>query len=207
MSSYSGGSTSTEAYDAVSSGRSRHAESVKISHAPSQAGYGALPQIFFSVVHNPTPPIAKTRTQAPNTARPSLPPPPTIKGGPGTCGPAQCSASFQPAHRDMPGRQAQLLSGGGLPPGLSGGEPAYINASKPPDGRARRRSMRGHTRFSWRISGRARHIGRKWPRPWSMKTANTWSIFDTTDATRVRARGLPLRQSRCCLLVAQVLFD
>lgn len=77
----------------------------------------------------------------------------------------------------------------------------------PPDGRARRRSMRGHTRFSWRISGRARHIGRKWPRPWSMKTANTWSIFDTTDATRIRARGLPLRQSRCCLLVAQVLFD
>ncbi len=132
MSGYSGGSTPTEAYDAVSSGRSRHAESVKISHAPSQAGYGALPQIFFSVVHDPTQPIAKTRTQAPNTARPSLPTTPTIKDGPGTCGPAQCSASFQPAHRDVPGRQAQLLSGGGLPPGLSGGEPAYINASKPP---------------------------------------------------------------------------
>lgn len=54
VSGYSGGAASTASYDAVSSGRSGHAESVEISYDPALVSYGALLQIFFSVAHDPT---------------------------------------------------------------------------------------------------------------------------------------------------------
>lgn len=54
VSGYSGGSAATASYNQVSSGRTAHAESVEVSYDPAQVSYGALLQIFFSVVHDPT---------------------------------------------------------------------------------------------------------------------------------------------------------
>ncbi len=54
VSGYSGGSAPTAAYDLVSRGSTGHAESVEVTYDPAQVSYGALLQIFFSVVHDPT---------------------------------------------------------------------------------------------------------------------------------------------------------
>ena len=64
-SGYSGGSKSTADYDAVSSGRTEHAESVMIKYDPSQISYGKLLKIFFSVAHDPT----QLNRQGPDTGR------------------------------------------------------------------------------------------------------------------------------------------
>jgi peptide-methionine (S)-S-oxide reductase len=53
-SGYSGGSASTARYDLVSSGRSAHAEAVRIVYDPAQVSYGQLLKVFFSVAHDPT---------------------------------------------------------------------------------------------------------------------------------------------------------
>jgi peptide-methionine (S)-S-oxide reductase len=53
-SGYSGGAAGTAQYDKVSSGRTGHAESVKITYDPSQVTYGQLLKVFFSVAHDPT---------------------------------------------------------------------------------------------------------------------------------------------------------
>ena len=54
VSGYSGGSADTAKYDAVSSGSTGHAESVRISYDPSRISYGQLLQVLFSVAHDPT---------------------------------------------------------------------------------------------------------------------------------------------------------
>ena len=51
---YSGGSAQTAQYETVSTGMTRHAESVKITYDPSQVTYGQLLKVFFSVAHDPT---------------------------------------------------------------------------------------------------------------------------------------------------------
>jgi peptide-methionine (S)-S-oxide reductase len=53
-SGYAGGSAADANYDAVSSGATRHAESVRIVYDPAQISYGRLLKIFFSVAHDPT---------------------------------------------------------------------------------------------------------------------------------------------------------
>lgn len=53
-SGYVGGAAGDADYDAVSSGRSGHAESVKVVYDPSQISYGQLLKVFFSVAHDPT---------------------------------------------------------------------------------------------------------------------------------------------------------
>ena len=53
-SGYAGGTAETARYEVVSSGRTGHAESVKITYDPSQVSYGQLLKIFFSVAHDPT---------------------------------------------------------------------------------------------------------------------------------------------------------
>ena len=53
-SGYSGGTRSTADYDLVSSGATKHAESVRIQYNPAVVGYGELLHIFFSVAHDPT---------------------------------------------------------------------------------------------------------------------------------------------------------
>jgi peptide-methionine (S)-S-oxide reductase len=54
VSGYSGGSVASAHYEAVSTGRTGHAESVKITYDPSQISYSDLLRIFFSVAHDPT---------------------------------------------------------------------------------------------------------------------------------------------------------
>lgn len=54
VSGYTGGSVVRPSYETVSSGRSGHAESVRIVYDPSRLSYGKLLQVFFSVAHDPT---------------------------------------------------------------------------------------------------------------------------------------------------------
>ncbi len=54
VSGYSGGKAATASYEAVSTGESEHAESVKITYDPSQISYDQLLKIFFQVAHDPT---------------------------------------------------------------------------------------------------------------------------------------------------------
>ena len=53
-SGYAGGSAGTANYERVSTGRTGHAEAVRIKYDPSQISYGQLLKIFFSVAHDPT---------------------------------------------------------------------------------------------------------------------------------------------------------
>src|SRR2546423_590369 len=54
VSGFSGGDKSSAQYETVSSGRTGHAESVKITYDPEQITYGQLLKVYFSVAHNPT---------------------------------------------------------------------------------------------------------------------------------------------------------
>ena len=54
VSGYAGGLRETAQYEKVETGRSGHAESVKIVYDPAQISYGKLLQVFFSVAHDPT---------------------------------------------------------------------------------------------------------------------------------------------------------
>lgn len=51
---YSGGAANTAQYEIVSTGRTGHAESVRIVYDPAQVSYGQLLKVFFSVAHDPT---------------------------------------------------------------------------------------------------------------------------------------------------------
>jgi len=53
-SGYSGGTEETADYRTVCSGRTNHAEAIEIRYDASQASYGRLLKIFFSVAHDPT---------------------------------------------------------------------------------------------------------------------------------------------------------
>jgi peptide-methionine (S)-S-oxide reductase len=53
-SGYSGGASNTAEYEIVSTGRTGHAESVKVVYDPSKITYGKLLQVFFSVALDPT---------------------------------------------------------------------------------------------------------------------------------------------------------
>src|SRR5271165_2590432 len=53
-SGYSGGASNTAEYEIVSTGKTGHAESVKVVYDPSKITYGQLLQVFFSVALNPT---------------------------------------------------------------------------------------------------------------------------------------------------------
>ena len=54
LSGYAGGEKSTAEYHAVGSGRTGHAESVKVTFDPQEISYGEILRIFFSVAHDPT---------------------------------------------------------------------------------------------------------------------------------------------------------
>ena len=51
---YAGGTANTARYEVVSTGKTGHAESVRITYDPSQITYGQLLKVFFSVAHDPT---------------------------------------------------------------------------------------------------------------------------------------------------------
>jgi peptide-methionine (S)-S-oxide reductase len=54
VSGFAGGDKSTAHYETVSTGKTGHAESVKITYDPAQITYGQLLKVYFSVAHNPT---------------------------------------------------------------------------------------------------------------------------------------------------------
>jgi peptide-methionine (S)-S-oxide reductase len=54
VSGYAGGERATAQYDKVTSGRTGHAEAVRISYDPRRISLGRVLQIYFSVVHDPT---------------------------------------------------------------------------------------------------------------------------------------------------------
>ena len=54
VSGYAGGRTANPTYEAVSSGRTGHAESVEVTYDPKVVSYGQLLRVFFSVAHDPT---------------------------------------------------------------------------------------------------------------------------------------------------------
>jgi peptide-methionine (S)-S-oxide reductase len=54
VSGYVGGGADTAQYESVSTGRTGHAESVRVTFDPGRISYGRLLQIYFSVAHNPT---------------------------------------------------------------------------------------------------------------------------------------------------------
>ncbi len=53
-SGYAGGEASDANYDAVSTGRTRHAEAVRLTYDPSVVTFGQLMKAFFFIAHNPT---------------------------------------------------------------------------------------------------------------------------------------------------------
>jgi peptide-methionine (S)-S-oxide reductase len=54
VSGYAGGTKENAEYEKVGSGRTGHAESVKVTYDPRKISYGRLLQIYFSVAHDPT---------------------------------------------------------------------------------------------------------------------------------------------------------
>ncbi|HXD46110.1 MAG TPA: peptide-methionine (S)-S-oxide reductase MsrA [Pseudolabrys sp.] len=54
VSGYAGGTQKDADYETVSSGRTGHAESVRVTFDPKQVSYGKILQIYFSVAHDPT---------------------------------------------------------------------------------------------------------------------------------------------------------
>jgi len=63
VSGYSGGDKKTARPELIEAGKTRHAESVKITYEPSKITYGQILQLFFSVVHDPT----EVNRQGPDT--------------------------------------------------------------------------------------------------------------------------------------------
>jgi peptide-methionine (S)-S-oxide reductase len=54
VSGYAGGEQATAQYEKVGSGRTGHAESVRVIYDPRKVSLGRLLQIYFSVAHEPT---------------------------------------------------------------------------------------------------------------------------------------------------------
>ena len=54
VSGYAGGDARTANYKAIGSGRTGHAEAVRIRFDPRELSFGQILQIYFSVVHDPT---------------------------------------------------------------------------------------------------------------------------------------------------------
>jgi peptide-methionine (S)-S-oxide reductase len=53
-SGYSGGTANEAHYEMVGSGKTNHAESIRITFDPSKITYGTILKVFFSVAHDPT---------------------------------------------------------------------------------------------------------------------------------------------------------
>jgi peptide-methionine (S)-S-oxide reductase len=54
VSGYAGGEANTAKYEMVGTGRSGHAEAVRVTFDPRKITYGRILQIYFSVAHDPT---------------------------------------------------------------------------------------------------------------------------------------------------------
>ena len=65
VSGFAGGTAETAHYDEVGTGKTGHAEAVRITFDPKQITYGELLQIYFGVAHDPT----QINRQGPDTGR------------------------------------------------------------------------------------------------------------------------------------------
>lgn len=54
VSGYAGGDKASAKYDAVSAGRTDHAEVIEITYDPSKITFGQLLRVFFGAAHDPT---------------------------------------------------------------------------------------------------------------------------------------------------------
>ena len=54
VSGYAGGDSSAATYEKVGTGRTGHAESVRIKFDPNEVSYADILRVFFSVAHDPT---------------------------------------------------------------------------------------------------------------------------------------------------------
>ena len=54
LAGYAGGVGQTAQYEVVSTGTTRHAESVQIAFDPAEVSYGEILRVFFSAAHDPT---------------------------------------------------------------------------------------------------------------------------------------------------------
>ncbi|MDT5229308.1 MAG: peptide-methionine (S)-S-oxide reductase [Mycobacterium sp.] len=54
QSGYAGGDAASADYETVSTGTTKHAESVRVTYDPAQVTYGQLLRVFFGVVQDPT---------------------------------------------------------------------------------------------------------------------------------------------------------
>lgn len=54
ISGYAGGNAGDARYNAVSDGRTNHAEVIQIAYDPAKISYGQILKVFFSVAHDPT---------------------------------------------------------------------------------------------------------------------------------------------------------
>ncbi len=54
VSGYAGGAANTAQYQAVSTGKTGHAEAVQVTYDPAQVTLGKLLKVYFSVAHDPT---------------------------------------------------------------------------------------------------------------------------------------------------------
>jgi peptide-methionine (S)-S-oxide reductase len=54
VSGYAGGDQATAEYETVSTGKTGHAESVKVTFDPHRISFGRILQIYFAVAHDPT---------------------------------------------------------------------------------------------------------------------------------------------------------
>lgn len=54
VSGYSGGSAMTARYSMIGTGKTGHAEAVRVVYDPKLVSYGQLLQVYFSVAHDPT---------------------------------------------------------------------------------------------------------------------------------------------------------
>ena len=54
VSGYAGGSRLSAHYQLVGTGRTGHAEAVRVTYDPARVSYGQLLKVFFSVAHDPT---------------------------------------------------------------------------------------------------------------------------------------------------------
>lgn len=54
QSGYAGGDAASADYETVSTGTTKHAESVRVTYDPTQVTYGQLLRVFFGVVQDPT---------------------------------------------------------------------------------------------------------------------------------------------------------
>jgi peptide-methionine (S)-S-oxide reductase len=51
---YAGGTKDTADYETVCTGRTNHAEAIRIAYDPARVSYGQILKVFFSVAHDPT---------------------------------------------------------------------------------------------------------------------------------------------------------